>query len=117
MKPSITCAMCGTMLADTHNPADLLANLNLPRRRRQIFEKLVERPAGVSVKDLIWHLYGDDPDGGPVDAEGCVDSHISYLRKALMPYGWAIPRRRYGVVRLKRIQKPAGRRSRRNRDT
>lgn len=98
------CTICGHAIglapATDFPDAD---EMNLPRRERQILNLLL-RAKGRSVFSvkLVDELYGDDPDGGPDNAEGCVQSHISKLRRKLRPRGWLIDSRRFDGYRLVR---------------
>lgn len=57
--------------------------------RRMIFEMLVRRDM-LSRAALVEAVWGDDPDGGPIDPHRNLDVHLVYLRRALAPHGIAI---------------------------
>jgi hypothetical protein len=45
----------------------------------------VEAPRVLSTDELIDYLYGDDPDGGPDYARGCIRLAVMRLRRSGMP--------------------------------
>lgn len=97
------CSVCGHLISETSSEFPDAYEMNLPRRERQILEVLVRstgRPTFMS--KIIDELYADDPDGGPENAEGCAQTHISKLRRKLRPHGWLIDSRRFDGYRLVR---------------
>jgi DNA-binding response OmpR family regulator len=97
------CSICGHTFSEKTGQFPDAHELGLPRRERQVLELLVRstgRPTFMS--KIVEELYGDDPDGGPENAEGCAQTHISKLRRKLRPHGWLIDSRRFDGYRLVR---------------
>lgn len=42
------------------------------------------------IETLVDAVYGDRPDGGPLNAANCLKVRISYLRPKLASFGWGI---------------------------
>lgn len=62
----------------------------LPMKQHLIFKTLFDKQGNfVSKLKLIDVLWGDDPEGGPLNVEKNLNVQITYLRKAL-PEGWII---------------------------
>jgi DNA-binding response OmpR family regulator len=47
-----------------------------------LLKKLVQQPgAPVTAEQMIWHLWGDDINGGPLEAADVLQVHIHNLRR------------------------------------
>lgn len=62
-------------------------------------------PDGLSNKDIILVVYGDDPDGGPLSARNCINVHLHSIRKRIRAAGWTVGADARGgqTIRLKQI--------------
>ena len=104
------CPMCGQVrsakpfdIDNTFNVAIDGQEVRLPRRLGQVLDKLNEAyPKGVRRRDLADALYGDDPDGGPLDLDNCLESFVCRVRKAIAPAGFAIKANRHVGYQLVR---------------
>lgn len=57
-------------------------------QQRLILEHFLEtKGIALTRERIIAVLYGNDPDGGPDDADSAVRSHLKRLRERLDPYG------------------------------
>lgn len=95
-----TCSLCGRPILVLDPNA-----MTIQRRQKQVLEMLLRSPGRFVAKSrIIDAIYGDDPDGGPDDAEGSVQAHISKLRRLLKPLGYSIESARFDGYRLQRTQ-------------
>ncbi len=71
---------------------------HLQPQEKIVIRELMDR---VTVTDdqLIYALYGDDPDGGPLNVEGSIKVRMSFIRKKLIE-GWRIGHVRAHVWQL-----------------
>ncbi|WP_164743056.1 winged helix-turn-helix domain-containing protein [Mesorhizobium sp. Z1-4] len=63
-----------------------------------VFHSIVRRLAWrpglfVGTAELVDYVYRDDPDGGPLDANKCIQIAITRYRQQLEPLGWEIKTR------------------------
>lgn len=82
-------------------PEEVLQTIRLTPTERTIAYGLVEK-FGRSVRhERILHLlYGDNSDGGPLDARGVLRTTISHLRKRLKPVGLVIVCPEHGCYQM-----------------
>lgn len=68
----------------------------IERRAARFLRFLLERRTA-TLPQIINAVYGDDADGGPLDAEGCLYAYASRLRKTFATAGvpWTIVGDRY----------------------
>ncbi len=65
-------------------PADKRLPLDAPPMQRNMLDFLLMRAGKiVTFEQMIGHLYGDDPDGGPLAVINCMKVYISHLTKKL----------------------------------
>lgn len=57
--------------------------------RQRILDVIATRPHGVTRAQLIWLVYGEDPNGGP-NNPNVVCVHISNANRELRPQGYEI---------------------------
>lgn len=57
--------------------------------RQRIVDVIATRPHGVTRGQLMWLVYGEDPNGGP-DSPNVVCVHIWHANKELRPQGYEI---------------------------
>ena len=50
-----------------------------PALRNFIRDLLVDHPDGLTVEEIVWERWGDDPDGGPLCAPDMVRRALSQL--------------------------------------
>lgn len=50
-----------------------------PSLRAQVKELLEDHPAGLTVEDIVWEIWGGDHDGGPLTAPDMVRRALSQL--------------------------------------
>lgn len=79
---------------------ELADKITLRRRHRQILLTLADARTFLTTDQIADRIYSDDPDGGPLDARGCVMTHIHWLRKKIAPYGMSIIASRHLGYRL-----------------
>lgn len=75
--------------------AQVAVELCLPRRLKQVLYKLADSKEPVLTHRLLFAMYGDDPEGGPVSAEQSLHVYISRLRRRLAPHGFKITCQRH----------------------
>lgn len=78
----------------------LAYRIMLPRRQRQILLALAEARTFVSTDKLADRIYSDDPDGGPLNARGCINAFMNRLRRSVAPHGVSIITSRHLGYRL-----------------
>lgn len=106
----ILCPTCRQPLVDHEIPVEMLVGLDFTPKERAVLRALAEvYPSSLSTERVIFALYGDDVDGGPVTADRAVHQFISRIRKRLPAYGWNIPKSQggrgsKGFYRLARIE-------------
>lgn len=106
------CAMVGLSLTAqsrkesvVNAATDALAEVEFPRRRRQLIDALLRAGRSYVAKSrLINEVYGDEYDGGPEDAEACIHTHLSRLRDQIRPLGFTITNSRHLGYRLERVE-------------
>ena len=77
------CPHCGQTL-----PALAPFGLYLTRGEQRIFERVARAgPGGVHIRTLIDHVWGDDPNGGPLYAQKSLHVRIWHLNKKLRSKG------------------------------
>lgn len=92
-----------------NRPDEDLALAPLTRQQRCIVDALSRSyPRPVDIRHLIDAVYANDPSGGPETAHGVVKAQLFHVRKAIVPFGWEIPKRckgkqPAGFYRLSRI--------------
>lgn len=95
------CPCCGRY-SEKFEP---LETLRLPRRERAILEYLMENERKfVSPSRLADATYAEETDGGPLQADNCIMSHVSKLRRKLKNLGWTIEGRRFEGYRLCQLE-------------
>lgn len=63
----------------------------LTRTERALVWRIILAGDGFAENDeLVWWLYAERLDGGPLTASSCVNVHIARIRSKLAPHGWAI---------------------------
>lgn len=68
--------------------------VQLGGRLRQLIYDLVVRRGVVTSQELFDHLYGDDPNGGPLCGRVALRANIWHINQALKAHGVAIRGRR-----------------------
>jgi hypothetical protein len=69
-----------------------LAGLRLGRNEKRALESMIRAyPHAVTHEQMIATLYGDNPQGGPVNTDDVVRITVRRLCRKLTPYGWTIP--------------------------
>lgn len=99
------CPCCGQKLLGDIPASALSAATDLRPVERRVVEALAQvYPKGLTRRQLADRVYANDPTGGPLSAERCIDVHLHYVRKKLSPLGWMAGRtgNRAGYLRLQR---------------
>ena len=65
-------------------PPDILIG---GKKQRAIYELIKARPGGVTIEQLVHHLYSDDCNGGPDGPERSIHVMINHLNKKLRKHG------------------------------
>lgn len=103
------CPTCGQGIPGGEAPIEALTDAKVPKQQREILRILVGcYPRDIGVEALIEIIWGNDPDGGPLDPRSVINTQLCRLRPAILKYGWTIPRRgggsgNYGRYRLARV--------------
>ena len=85
------CPCCERPL-DNQLPVTALKDIPCSRSRGRVLDALIRAyPRPVAMDVLIDAAYGDDPDGGPLNAAGGVRNLVYGLRNKMAEYGWQIP--------------------------
>lgn len=94
---SMICPCCKRPMPSGAAEIEMLLDLSLSRRQREVLEIMVKSyPREITMTKIIDYLYGADPSGGPLDPQSCIFVFIHRLRKTLPKYGWTIPLSRRG---------------------
>jgi hypothetical protein len=106
MDARLACPCCGNWLPPGPVAREDLAGLLLAAGGSPLFVRIVRRLAwrpgqAVSTADLIEHLYGDEPEGGPNDPRKVIMSIVHLHRNSLSDYGWSIGSRKWAGYWLK----------------
>jgi DNA-binding response OmpR family regulator len=97
------CPNCGYRHADKDFIPELGA-MKLPNKQHDVVLRLSQAQGGwVAKPTLIDFVYGDDLNGGPDDADLCIESHIHKARAKIKPLGWTIESARFRGARLVRL--------------
>jgi hypothetical protein len=93
-KPAV-CKGCGQIL-----PPKVV----LPKMRQRIYDYVAAHPNGIAVGEIADHIYSDDRNGGPGNADVTIRTQIWHINhKCLRPIGLEI-RGKSGPQGLYRLQ-------------
>ena len=99
-----TCECCGRPIPDIGVVAELT------RTQSQIVLVLDKAGrAGINIRRLVDELYGNDPQGGPLNAVSCVRTMRSKMAPVLEKHGMRITSERDGTWRLDANARPVTR--------
>lgn len=97
--PAIPCPCCGQLVA-RQSVGEVIRDVRLPPIQKRMLEVLAASMGQLIPADrLVDVAYGDDPEGGPLDARNCVASHIKRLKPKIAAYGLAIEGKQNGSGR------------------
>lgn len=97
------CPNCGYRHA-REDYAPELAGFGRSRRQQEVILRLSQAHGSlVHTDQLIDFVYGDDEDGGPLDARACLQVHITKARQKINRLGWTIVAERFRGYRLVRM--------------
>jgi len=69
--------------------------------RQRLIEALHDSGDGLSCRDLVNRVYADDPNGGPINANRCVNLMVHKANKELEPQGYRI---KYGFTKYRLVK-------------
>jgi DNA-binding response OmpR family regulator len=102
------CPCCGGEIEARRHPTIVAAEVQLGRVAQRIVDHLAAHfGLWVSNEKLVFAVYGNDIDGGPLDAVNTIHSILWQIRQRLKDAGLAIDGRRSGGFRMRWLNEAA----------
>jgi DNA-binding response OmpR family regulator len=91
------CPCCGQTIAEKSS-VEFLADAKMSVTQKLILEVLVKAyPRKVRREAIFYHVWGNDPNGGPEQPYTNLAVHLGRMRPVLAMHGWTVPKNKSGA--------------------